>query len=148
MKKIFPVVCLITFLTSCGPEPTPGNRKVTRITGGTPTSEGRYVSPTDVYCTAPGTNCGDYLPQGETPIYYKQVYADFYTKYFDDNIEGFFETNDWRTIFPTDSRINQAEVDKIINGQYKVLVMSDSSIVIFDNNINFDTENVLYAIKR
>lgn len=151
--SIFCLIVIIIAISSCGPEPTTHNRKVTRVTGIDPYRQGtdptnEIIAPgATVYCTVAGSNCYEYVGQGDIVVF-RTVYNNFISASENNDLAGFFQTNQWRTIFPSDSPVTDSDVNKVISGDYPVKIMEDSSIVIFNNKLMLDADNVLFAIKR
>lgn len=147
-KLFFLIFSLSISILSCSPEPTPTNRKVTRYTG--PVTQSSLVAPGgEVYCTAWGEDCHLWLLPGQQPIYYRQeIYSNFIEDYYRGDLQHFFDNNEWQYLFPSGTSFDQENIDKIITGQYPIRIMSDSSIVVFDNENYLDQDNILFAIKR
>ncbi len=148
MKTIFFLIGISVSLISCQPEdPTPYSRKATGyIYVG---STNMLVAPGGVRCPTAGNNCWLFLEPGDYPIYSRQSLNDFYSDYFANDITHYFQNYNWRQVFPTGAPINDTEVQKIINGQYGVKVLSDSSIVVLKNpSLGITDDNILFALDR
>lgn len=145
---LFTALLFCTLLFSCSPEPTTHNRKVTRVI--TNSNKGNFNAPGgEIYCTVSGENCWEWVGSGDEVIFRtSQTYSNFIAAYDNNNLDSFFQTNEWRLIFPEWTAIREPEINNIINGNYAVRVMDDSSIVIFNNNTKLEAENVLFAIKK
>lgn len=134
-------------LISCGEEPTTHNREATGYFNNSPSTN---VPSGTVYCTISGDNCWEWIGEGDQVVLNapNTAYNNFLSDYSSNNLSNFFQSNNWLYLFPDDCPVSQDDIDKVANGQFATRVMSDSSIVIFNNNKVLDFGNILYVIKR
>jgi len=143
---------------SCGTEePSVRNREVTRVIDSEPyasrTANPKSSSLATVYCTTPGTNCHEWVAQGDQVFLNRQqqVYNDFIYDYGKDSLSRFFSTDKWRDLFGDyHNVVSSTDVSKVVSGQYAVQLTEDGSIVIFKTNNTslFTKDNVLFALKK
>lgn len=143
------VALLTTGFSSCLPDepshpPTYNERKLFTDPESTPV-RGTVTAP-EPDCKTFGRGC--IIPILPThPVYTTRaaVYAQLQNDYAHNNMALFFSRPNTKLIFPNISNSSEG-YQKIVNGDYKLHFMTDSTIIVYKNGL-LTNENMVFAVK-
>jgi hypothetical protein len=99
-----------------------------------------------VTCPTPGDNCSNPYPHPGFRTDQIEMLNTFYRMSENDSASYFFNNYDWPSMFP-ELNARAEIVSKVINGNYKVKLMTDSSVVVVSAEA-YHSSNIIFAFNR